>query len=427
MNLLLVLLPIAFVCWFLPYQFAAVGSRALLLLSVSGGLARVRFLRRTEVRWIQLLGLFLVASATSAMFSMEASASLVDLGRQAYVVVFSILLVLATRGTSARTTLARAMIVPAFFAMAAVLYLYWIFGSGMSNNALHAFKSSVSASAPTFSINPIAGFVVLTFFLSVPAISEFKLITWILTAILVLVLVLTGARSTSLALLVAPLLFWTLRFFSSRTTFARLAGLVLLAAVSFAVTADVRMPAAAVDNLDDITTHRVYLWEAALEQFARHPWFGAGADSWRLELAAVLPDQSREISDRLSKLSSGAYHNAYLAFLAERGLIVFFPSLLILWFVLRSAFRVYEYRNLFAPGDRAFANLAPIMVLFIMVRQLGECSGLLAYANGGVDFASFAVASLVVALAGDIEHVASTAHKPQRVARLKTAMVVNWK
>lgn len=426
MSLLLVLLPIALVCWFLPFQFAAVLSRALLLLSVSGGLTKTRLLRPVEARWILLFGLFLAASAASALFSMDPSASLVDFGRQAYVAVFSILLVLATRGSSARARLAGAIIFPTLLGMAAVLYLFWKFGSGFSNDALHAFKGSVSASAPTLSINPIAGFVVLTFFLSVPVFSRFKHVTWILAAIFALVLLLTGARSTIVALPLALLLFWIIRFFSDRAAFAtQLAGLVLLGALTFALMANVRMPATTVDDLDDVTTHRVYLWEAALEQFANHPWFGAGADTWRLDLATTeVPAQSPEISDTFSRLSSGAYHNAYLAFLAERGLIVFIPALLILWFVLRSAFRVYTYRKLFAPGDREFANLAPIMVLFILARQLAECSGLLGYANGAVDFASFAVASLVVALAANIEHVVSPAYEQQRVVTL--AKMVNW-
>ena len=418
----LILLPLGLVCWFLPFPLAAVISRVLLLLSVSGGLARLTLLRRVEMRWAALLGLYLAASVTSALFSVDRSASLVDFGRQAYVVVFSLLLVLATRGTNERGILAAGMILPTLLGMAVVVYLYWKFGSGFSNDALHTFKASVSDSVPRAAMNPIGGFVVLAFFATVPAISRFRHSSWIVAAMLVPVLAATGARSTIVALALALLMFWTFRIFARLALFPRL--VVVALALSSAVVVGIRMPASAVDNLNVLVTNRVYLWQAAWERFGGHQWFGAGADTWRLDLAAVLPAGSRGMSEGILQLSSGAYHNGYLAFLAERGLMVCIPALLVLWFVMGSAFRVYAHRELFGPGDRRFAALAPIIVLFILIRQFAECSGLLGYANGAVDFASFVVASLVIALAGNIGHVAPALTSVERQAvTLKAATV----
>ncbi len=422
----LVLLPVALALWFVPFPLAPIASRTLLLLSVCGGIARIGHLDTLEVRWISLMGLFLATCATSALFSNNPSSSLLDLGRQIYVVVFSILLVLAARGTNARATLARAMIIPPSLGMTAVAYFYLRYGSGFTNEAFRQFKGSVSASAPSFAMNPIAAFIVLTLALSAPLISRSKYLSWAVAALFALVMMMTGARTTLIAIPAALLLFGTVRFFSKRTALLRLIAVALPLAVCFAMLVNIRTPSITVDELDTITTHRVYLWQAALRQFANHPWLGEGADTWRVDFeTAVLPVQVRQTSRWLSERSSGAYHNAYLTFLAERGVVVFVPAMLILLFVLRCAFRVFEHRRSFVRDDRAFATLAPVMVLFILIRQLAECSGLLGYADGAGDFAGFALASVIVALAVEVDHPVLVVHEPQRIAT-STLATVSW-
>lgn len=400
----LILLPIGLVCYFLPIPYAGLVSRGMLLVAVSGGFSRLGLLRRVEARWIVLLGLYLMASATSLLFSIDMSLSLMDFARQIYIVVFSILLVLTLRRSSARTELAAGMLLPTLLGIAVILYLFQTRGWGFSTDELHTFKASVSASDPSLAMNPIAGLFVLTFLASMPVSFRFRHLTWLFIAIFFPVLVLTGARSTIVALPSAVLLFMIVRVLWRMPLFPRLIAIAFLITLSIAVCVSIRIPSIPIESLDKATTHRVYLWEAALERFSSHYWFGAGADTWRLDLATVLPAEPQWVSRALLQLSSGAYHNAYLAFLAERGLVVSIPALLFLWFVLRSAFRVYAHRKMFAPVDRGLAQLAPTMVLFIMVRQLGECSGLLGYAEGTTDFASFVVASLVIALAADIGH-----------------------
>jgi O-antigen ligase len=360
----------------------------------------------------------------SAAFSVDVSASLIDLGRQAYIVIFCILLMLTVRRPNARANLATVMIMPTLLGMALTLYMFWKFGTGISNDALHEFKASASASFLNITMNPLAGIVVLTFFATLPAVFRFRHLIWVSAALLVPILVLTGARSTMVALPLAVLLFLVIRFFSRLPLLPRLLALASSVTLLIAVAVATRVPVFTVDTADELTTHRVYLWQAAITRFAANQWFGAGADTWRLDLTAVLPAEARE-SKGLLELSSGAYHNAYLTFLAERGLVVCIPALFVLSFVLRSAFRVYTCRKLLAPGDRVLAQFAPTMVLFIMIRQLAECSGLLAYADGPADFASFILASLIIALEGDLGQVASTVPSQQLVA-LESAAAANY-
>lgn len=432
----LVLLPISLLLWFLPIPFAGTSSgallllaglRALLLLSVCGGITRIRRVENIEARWITLLVLFLGASMISALFSTDSSASLMDLGRQGYVAVFSILLVLAARGPNARVKLAGGMLLLPLLGMAAVGYLFLAYGGGLSSDALRSFKASVSISVPSLAINPLAAFIVLTLGLSVPVVSRLRYLRWAIAAMFVGAVIISGARSTLVALPLALLLFLTVKILSKRTTLARLLALAVPLAISFAMLTNVSLPTVSVDDLDALTTHRVYLWQTALDQFANHPLLGAGADTWRVNFeTAVMPAQVRALSYRLSEYSSGAYHNAYLAFLAERGMIVFVPAMLIMWFVLRCAFRVYACRHLLAPGDREFAAFAPMMVLFILIRQFAECSGLLGYANGVGDFVSFALASVIIGLAADVENLPATANEREQIAFSRIATAESW-
>ena len=275
-----------------------------------------------------------------------------------------------------------------------IAYLYWRFGSGITGDDLKAFKGSVSAVMQNFAINPIAGLVVLTFFMSMPAFSRFKHLIWALLALFIPVLVITGARTTILAVPLAALLFCSIRYLSRRQTLALLVSIGLVLALLLALAAGVRVPATAVDDLDGVTTHRGYMWTAAWDRFSTYPWLGAGADTRRTDLPTFLPQtQEHWISDSILQLTSGAYHNAYLTYAAERGLIVFLPALL----STPLCFAPILIGSCLPRPICAFATIAPFIVLFILVRQVAESSGLLGYANGATDFACFAVASLVVA------------------------------
>lgn len=424
MDYKLILLPIGLVCWFVHFPFSPIVARVLLILSVSGGLARLPLLRRVEARWIILLGLYLAASAVSSLLSVNVSASLNDFGRQVYISVFSILLILSLRHPNARNALATFMLIPTLLAMVLILYLYWTLGTGISNDALHDFKASVSTSLPNIPMNPLAGFVVLTLFAAIPAILRLNNLIWVATLLFVPILVLTGARSTIIAVPLAGVLFLIIRLFSRLPILPRVLALALAATLLVAFAATSRGPILTADAIDELTSHRVHLWQAAITRFSANRWAGAGADTWRTDLTSMLPAEARN-EKGIMELSAGAYHSAYLSFLAERGLIVCIPALLVLVFVLRSAFRIYADRKLLTPGDRGFALLAPSMVLFIMIRQLAECSGLLAYASGAADFAAFVVASLIIAIEGEVGQLASVVSS-QRFITLKGAAVANY-
>lgn len=401
MNLLL-LLPVGLMVSFLPLPHAAFASRVLLLISVSGAVPRLHRLRHLESQWACLLILFVVANVASAMFSMDVTTSLLDCGRQAYVALFSILLVVSVRKKQARLTVARGMIVATLVGMMAIVYLYSTFGFGFTLEGLKEFKASVWGAMPEFAVNPLAEVVTLSFFLSMPALSRYM--AWILGALFLPLLLITGARSAILAIPMSVLLLVGIQYLRKHraATLLLTIGLAFTCIYFYFWNGRMDWLASAAEKLSGFTTNRSYLWLAAVERFFAHPWVGGGGDTWRLDLPTFLPTMWKPwLFRNFSNLAGGAYHNAYLTYLAERGLIGFIPGLMMILFVLRSALRLYSYRRILAGSDRVSALLAPLAVLFIVVRQCVEAAGVLGYANGAGDFICFVVVSMVIALAAD--------------------------
>jgi O-antigen ligase len=152
-------------------------------------------------------------------------------------------------------------------------------------------------------------------------------------------------------------------------------------------------------EFSELTSGRTGLWAAAWEKFADKPVTGWGADSLRsVNLMAYLPAYDPWLLESLTaSLEAGSFHNIYLNVLAEKGLIVFIPSMVMAAFLIRQSWRLHVHRALFSGPDAAYAKVATLIVLLILVRGLSEYAGWWADANSTVDYLSYVAASLIVA------------------------------
>jgi O-antigen ligase len=147
-----------------------------------------------------------------------------------------------------------------------------------------------------------------------------------------------------------------------------------------------------------LTTGRLDLWIAGIRKFADYPVFGAGAGSWRDDLSVYLPEYSLYGSEALlEQVQGGAYHNAFVTLLAEKGLVAFGPGLVLLLFILRTALRAA--RGPFASAQDAIAaRIAPALMLGILASMMLEGTAFFAAADGPGPFLAFALGATVVAL-----------------------------
>lgn len=156
-----------------------------------------------------------------------------------------------------------------------------------------------------------------------------------LWSVIAFILLETSARGSTIALFIAAIVFALAWAWHSSS---RQRGWFLAAALVLAVSAPVAVPVIASDVLlltdarrgvSSGGTGRSIAWKQAFTVFADHPWLGVGFRQHRQYIT----------------IASSA-HNAYLAALAEVGLIGFFPYLLLLlgglWHALRTAARRRE-------------------------------------------------------------------------------------
>jgi O-antigen ligase len=405
-----ILLPLALTAALFPLPHVGAVARILILTSVAPSASCLaRGLRRTEVWWAGILLLYLFATFFSALFAADLGEALLDFVRQVYIVSISLLLMLSLRNPVSRAALSYGMV---FMVVAGVLEIFVLYVSyaGFSFSSLEdlqAFKY-YAVDSLNVPLNPVSFAVVLAFLLAYPALSQRR---WIvaLTAVLVLAaVVFSGSRTTLLSFLLSSLviaLFVTLR---RRALWLR--QIVYPVAVPGLVVASVYLMSLSDEFFDpyecsDLTTGRTDLWVAALKKFADSPLVGWGAGSWSVNLAAYLPVHDPWDLEQFTSLEAGAFHNTYLTVLAEKGLIVFIPAMVMAAFLVRQSWRLRVQRALFSGLDANYATVAPLIVVLILVRGLGEHAGWWGYANGGVDYLSYVAASSVVAAAARLDRV----------------------
>jgi inner membrane protein involved in colicin E2 resistance len=100
-----------------------------------------------------------------------------------------------------------------------------------------------------------------------------------------------------------------------------------------------------------------------------------------------------------------------LTVLAQKGLIVFIPSMVMAAFLIRQSWRLHAHKARLSKRDAAYATVAPFIVFFILLRGLSEHAGWWATANDTVDYLSYVAASLIVAMVARLDSIVSPKRK----------------
>jgi O-antigen ligase len=242
--------------------------------------------------------------------------------------------------------------------------------------------------------NPIAYSLIISSILSFFVFDRRPVLKKAVLSATVFIALLSGAATAILSFLIAYV-----TLFSIRTKRFKL----WLALVSLAGLTAAYLGFTYLDGytLNEMTTGRFSLWSAAVSKFRQSPLVGWGANSWKADLSTFLPMYNPERFDSLLELESGGFHNAYLGLLAEKGLAGFLPGLLMLGYLIRQSLKLFRRRDLMGWPDSSLAARTPLVMIMTATQYLAEQSGLFGFGNGAVDFLSFSMASLIVALAAE--------------------------
>lgn len=358
------------------------------------------FLYRTELRWIALLSLYLLFNMIVFLnLPGDPEQPLLDLGRQAFVAVFSAGLLLVLRRQEARVALYRGAAIATWVGLLLIALLYvQQYGVSLQLSSLNSFKYIV-AERYGLALNPLSFATIVCALLSFPLWGESR---WVaaggLSAILAS-LILSGSRTSLMSFLLTVVLFLGIVFIRRFALPWRVASLTILMGAAVFAFSRLSLDRWNIDPTaaSEVTTGRLDLWVAAWQKFLDRPWFGWGANTWSEDLVVYLPGYAHYWEGLLS-LEAGAFHNMYLTVLAEKGILVFITAMLLLLALTRMSWSVYDHRRTLPVLEGRAARIAPFVVLLLLIRGLGEQPGLFGYAIGAVDFLSYIVAVNILAL-----------------------------
>jgi len=385
-----------------------------LVVAVSPGLLQLGAWTATHRRWAGALGTYLAAITMSALTSADAAIAFADLQRQVFIIAIAIGLSLALIDARARSAFTLASVAVAVSVAVVILPLYSRFpGIPLIGPWQEAFKGY--ADEVDVLLNPLSFVGLLAL---VVAISALKHRPAILVAIFVPVMAAiaaSGSRTTLVSLIVAIPLTGMFILIHRRPVIPAWIpyGVVgVIAAWASLTFADQLGRLAVSPALEDLTTGRSLLWNAAWEKFLDRPLFGWGAGSFSIDLGQYLPGVGLYRAEDLSVLTTaGGAHNALLNVLAERGLLAAVAAGLVALFLLNLAIRLYRSRDRFRGMDRGLATLAPFVVILMLVRSLGELPGWFGSADSLIDFLAYGIAALLVAVASTLDVTAQPSNK----------------
>jgi O-antigen ligase len=222
-----------------------------------------------------------------------------------------------------------------------------------------------------------------------------------MAAALVCGVVLSGTRTTQVAAVAAAAVTGVFYFVRRqplrlRVAITLLAGALITAIAVFFIASPVEINPYTITAL---TTGRIALWIAGLQKFLAQPLTGWGVGTWQVGLASYMPEYTEYGADAfVESLKAGAFHNAYLTALAERGLVAFLPGCALLGLAVREAFLIRRLGE-GSETDRLFALAAPFGLMALIFRGLGEQGGLFGNADALVDFAVMGLCAQVIATA----------------------------
>jgi O-antigen ligase len=409
-----VLLPLALTISLLTLPYGDIITRVLILVSVAPGVFyAAQGWRRTEAWWAGITSLYLLATVISALFATDLRESLLDFVRQVYIVFVSLSLMLSLRNPISRVVLASGM---AFVAVVGALKIFVVYVSyaGFSLGSLaglRGFKVYAQDSL-TVALNPLSFAMLLAFLLAYPALSQRRWIAAPTTVLVLVAMVLSFSRTTLLVLLLGSLGVGLVAAIRRQPVWLRQT-VYPFAAAGLVVAGVYLLPHANSFfdpyELNELTSGRWEIWTAAWDKFVDAPLTGWGAGpallsnvNWVAYLSVYDPWILESVR---SAVEAGSFHNIYLTVLAEKGLIVFIPSIVMAAFLIRQCWRLHAHRARFSKRDAAYATVAPLLVITILVRGLSEHAGWWADANSTVDYLSYVAASLIVATVARLDPI----------------------
>jgi len=415
-----VLLPLALTITFLPLPYGSIITRILILVSVAPGVFyAAQGLRRTEAWWAGITSLYLLATIVSALFATDFREAFLDFVRQVYIVFVSLSLMLSLRNPISRAVLASGM---AFVAVVGALKIFVVYVSyaGFSLGILAGLRDFkvYAQDSLTVALNPLSFAVLLAFLLAYPALSQRRWIAATTTVLVLVAMVLSYSRTTLLVLLLGSLVVGLIAAIRRQPVWLRQT-IYPFAAAALVVAGVYLLPHANSFfdpyELNELTSGRSEIWAAAWDKFVDAPLTGWGASPASLSnvnWVAYLPVYDPWILESVrSAVEVGSFHNIYLTVLAQKGLIVFIPSMVMAAFLIRQSWRLHAHKARFSKRDAAYATVAPLIVVIILVRGLSEHAGWWADADSTEDYLSYVAASLIVATVARLESIVSPKRK----------------
>jgi hypothetical protein len=416
-GLLAALFPISLVVALWGEPAASWIARGLLVVSVTPDVRILtRPLSRAERLWAKALGVYLGAICAAALgtlvtgdLSPELSGSVVlDVLRQAFLVIVAFLLMLSLRHPKARRGLGVGLTIlsGATLAVLAVTYAQFLVSAARSGGAFKTFAREAGVST-----NTLVYAAVLSGIASYPTWGRTRKGRFAGVAAIVVAVALSGARTTQVSLMVA--------FFLTRAeTAIRSLGpktRMLLRTIVVSSTIVVVFLSPEIDTLIDpyaassVTTGRFDLWVAAATRAAQNPVFGAGTGSSRFELEQYLPEYYEWGREALiESMGSGGYHSAYLAVVCERGIVGTVGAVGLIVILLRLAARAGSVSKITSGSDSSYASVFPFLVKVMLLRGVAEQGGLFGNADSLVDFATYAAIGTGVAILSMVERTGRT-------------------
>jgi len=393
----------------LSYDVGSLAVRVTMgVVTVSGFKFMIRdgFLHRTEVQWAGWLGLYFLASCMSFIFAVNPQDAMVDIWRQAVLVVFAFALaVLLRRSKQSELVLMYTMPLLTIGFILLILFIS-VKEMGLPSLDLQAIRTFKFALLVDYgiSVNPLSWAAVLAFLIAIPVLVKYRKITLAIAVILCITLFISGSRTTLGGLLLIGLLFQYVRQHRKSQSAKVIVPLLVVGILALAgyYLRDYWQPLLDPSEFNNVLTGRPDLWLAALQKFIARPIFGWGAYSWSVDLDKYLTLGDFYQQQSLLSIDTGAFHNAFLTLLAEKGLTGFAAGLGLIWFLLRQSLYLYKNSSFLSQVEARMALLAPFILCAIAVRSIFEQPGLFGYANGIVDYLTYSWAALVVALSATL-------------------------
>lgn len=388
-----------------------------LLASAAPGLLRLDQIGPTHRRFFALIGTYLAVVAVASFAAVKPEVALVDLQRQAFLLVVAAGLSLALTHDKARVTFNLGALGVSAVATASILLLYVGFSGITQLGPIQESFKTYAAGLGDFE-NAVSFAAVLAIALAAPVLARWPVILAFAVVAVAAAVAVSGSRTTLVAvvacipLTVALLSLHRLRRIPLWIPYGTIGVGVAWVALTFGD----RLGRLAVSpTLNEITTGRSTLWAAAWSKFIERPVFGWGGGSFPVDLGSFLPGGTQIYFAENSVVLSahGGAHNALLTVLAERGLFAALAALAVSAFLVWHCILVFRSRGRLHGIDRAFAALAPFAVVAILVRSLGEAPGWFGLADGLVDFLAYGFAAMLVAVASRLERRPGEARRSQ--------------